>query len=253
MSQTHYYYAIKRKAAERITELTWQQFLDKFGWGGPLNEWGEIGSFLAYGLDRPELPERPTLKEIAPILRWKIRRTLPRMSPQYLILLNLSYQMGGRSFVTADIDAEDQEDDSEALVVAAMSGFTCGDIDARTLWSVLTLHEELFPDFFDRWHLALTETDRRRIKAVKRTFGRSRPIFDWQTRSAVNDGHTVLHEDDTKRFTHFVQLAWRENWHVCAATPGGRLPRFRNFELARTLHAATPALRGCCLVRYWGA
>ena len=31
-AQTHYYYALNRKAAERVFDLTWNKFLGKFGW-----------------------------------------------------------------------------------------------------------------------------------------------------------------------------------------------------------------------------
>src|SRR5205809_6946907 len=92
--------------------------------------------------------------------------------------------------------------------------FLEGDIDARTLWCVLTVHEEWASDFFRRWQLKINKRQRRRIRAVRKRFGRCRPIFDWQTLRAVRDGHTALQEEDTRRFARFVQLAWRKNWPV---------------------------------------
>lgn len=232
MSQTHYYYALNRRAGDALASLTWKQFLEKFGWGPP-SQWGNIGGFFAFGLDRPQLPEEPTPQQIAPILRWTIRKTIPRMSPQYFMLLELSYQLKRQSVVKADIDAERQEDESEALLLCAIYGFLDGDIDARTLWGVLTIHEAFVSDLFNRWTTALTESDRRRIKAVKRQFGRCRPIFDWQTLESVRDGHTVLHEEDTRRFAHFIRLAWRKNWPVCSVNK-----RLRRVRLQARPHTA---------------
>jgi hypothetical protein len=251
MSQTHYYYALNRKAAERITTLTWKQFLKKFGWRCPPSQWENIGGYLSFALDRPRLPEQPTQEELAPILQWKIRETIPRMGPQYFMMLELSNQLGRHSFVKADVDAEKQEDEVDAINSGAIFGFLDGDIDDRTLWCVLTIHEDWASDLFDRWNPPLPESDRDVINALKKRFGRCRPIFDWQTLRAVRDGHTVLHEEDTKRFVQFVELAWRENWPIWKANK--RLRRFRDFDLARKLHAASPAMLGNCLVHYYGA
>jgi hypothetical protein len=251
VSQTHFYYALNRKAAERAAELTWQQFLDEFGWGRRGGNWDNIGSFFEFGLDSLPQTYSPTHEDMAPLLRWKIRRTIPRMSPQYFMLLELSYQMRQRSFVKADIGAEGEEEDSMALIVSAIWGFVYGDIDARTLWGVFTLHGETPSGFLAEWQGGLNDAESRRIRALGRKFGRCRPLFDWQTRRAVTDGTSVLHEQDTKRFAKFLELAWSENWPVWSDE--NRLRRFRHFPLVRKLHAALPKLDGCCLVRYWGA
>ena len=79
---------------------------------------------------------------------------------------------------------------------------------------------------------------------------RCHPIFDWQRVSAVRDGHTVLGEEDTRRFVRFITLAWRHNWPVYSNE--SRLLHFRNLKLARKLHAACPKFVGNCLVHYWG-
>ena len=249
MSNTHYYYALNRKAAESIVSLTWNQFLEKFGWKGP-SQWKDIGGYLAYGLERPELPEEPKPEEIAPILRRTIRETIPRMAPQYSCLLELSYQLQRQSFVKVDVNAEGLEEDADALVVCAIWAFLAGDIDARTLWCVLTVHEEWASDLFGRWRLPLKAGERQRIQAARKQFGHCRPVFDWQTLKAVRDGHTALREEDTRRFARFVQLAWRKNWPVCS--DDRHLLHFRNLKLARKLHAASPALLGNCLVHYYG-
>ena len=76
MSNTHYYYALNRNAAERVVSRTWNQFIEKSG-----RKWPEIGRLLAFGLDKPRLPEEPTLEEIALILKQTIRETLSRMIP----------------------------------------------------------------------------------------------------------------------------------------------------------------------------
>ena len=56
MSLTHYYYALNRKAAEPVLDLTCNQFLARFGWPGA-GEWDTLGKFLAYSVDRPLLED----------------------------------------------------------------------------------------------------------------------------------------------------------------------------------------------------
>jgi hypothetical protein len=146
MSFTHYYYAINRKAAERVFDLTWNQFLDKYGWNRRRSQWPNIGGYFEFALDKPELPDEPTPEEIAPILRRTIRETLRHMTPAYFCMLLLGEQLGKRSFIRADIDAENLESDLDALNICAISAFLSGDIDARTLWCVLTIHSSELPD-----------------------------------------------------------------------------------------------------------
>ena len=156
MSFTHYYYALNRKAAERVFDLTWNQFLEKFGWS-KRSQWQNIGGFFEFGLDKPELSDEPTSEEIAPILRRTIRETLRHMSPEYYCILELSYHLGKRSFVKSDIGAEGLEEDLDGLNVCAVWAFLDGDIDDRTLWCVFTLHEEWSSDLFDRFKLKVTK------------------------------------------------------------------------------------------------
>jgi hypothetical protein len=244
MAQTHYYYALNRKAAELIFDLTWNQFLQKFGWRG--GQWETVGGYFYFCLNKPSWSEEPTPEQVAPILRQTVRETVRRMEGPYFCISELSYYLGKRSFIRAHVDAERLEADVEALIVCAISAFLFGDIDARTLWSVLTLHWGWWSsDFF-----GLTNAERRRINAAIRPFGSCRPriLFDWQPASALRNGHTVLFEEDTRRFARFLKLAWRKNWPVYQGD--SRLVRFRTFELARRLHAACPALPGNCLLHY---
>lgn len=248
MGFEHYYYALNRKAAKRIFDLTWNQFLEKFGWNKQRSQWENIGGYLSFCLDKPSLPEEPTPEQIAPILRRTIRETLRHMSEEYFCILLLGEQLGKRSFIRTNVDAKKLEPDLDALNICAISAFLNGDIDARTLWCVLTVHRGWWsPDFF-----GLPKVERRRVNAAIRRFGpyRPRPLFDWQSPSAVRGGHKVLFEEDTRRFARFIKLAWRENWSVY--TRDSELIRFRTFELAARLHAACPAFLGNCLVRYWG-
>jgi hypothetical protein len=254
MPQTHYYYALNRKAAERVFDLTWNQFLEKFGWNKRRSQWPNIGGYLAFCLDG--LPEEPTRKQIAPILRQSIRETFRQESSGYFCMLLLGEQLGKQSFIRSDIDAERLEDDCHALMNCAISLFVSGRIDDRTLWCVFTLPTEWFPvkwssDVFAGWTKGLTKVQRRRLHAVTRRFGRCRPIFNWQPVSAVRGGHTVLCEEDTRRFVRFVRLAWRQNRAIYLRD--SHLVRFRSFKLAKRLHAACPRLLGNCLVHYWGS
>jgi hypothetical protein len=89
MSLTHYYYALNRKAAERVFDLTWNQFLEKFGWS-KRSQWPNVSSYFDFGLDKPELSDEPTSEEIAPILRRTIRETLRHMSPEYYCILEVA-------------------------------------------------------------------------------------------------------------------------------------------------------------------
>jgi hypothetical protein len=93
MGNTHYYYALNRKAAERVSDLTWNQFLEKFGWSED-SQWQSIGGYLSYCLDKPSWPEEPTPQQIAPILRRSIRATLRQRSTGYFCILELGYQLG---------------------------------------------------------------------------------------------------------------------------------------------------------------
>jgi hypothetical protein len=249
MSNTHYYFALNRKAAERVLCLTWNQFLERFGWKGP-SQWDDVGGYLAFALDRPELPEKPTAEQIAPILRRTIRETILRMSPQYYCLLELSYQLRRQSFVKVDLNVEGLEAQCDAMNICAIWAFLSGDIDGRTLWCVLTVHGEWATDLFSRWRPLLGQTERQRIESVLKRFGRCRPVFNWQTLKAVRDGHSALDEEDTRRFSRFIQHAWRKNWPVYSE--GKRLLHFRDFKLGRTLNAASSDLHGNCLVHYYG-
>jgi hypothetical protein len=254
MPQTHYYYAINRKAAERIFDLTWNKFLQKFGWNKRRSQWSNIGGYLAFCLG--SLPEDPTAEEIAPILRRSIRETVRQKSVGYFCILLLGEQFGKTSFIRANIDAERLEDDCRALMTCAISLFLSGHIDDRTLWCVFTLPDEWFPlkwssDVFAGWTSGLTKVQRRRLHAVTRRFGRCRPIFDWQPVSAVRDGHTVLCEEDTRRFARFIKIAWRKNWPITMRD--SHLVGFRSLELAKKLHRASPEFLGNCLVHYWGS
>jgi len=253
---SHYYYAINRKAAERVFDLTWNQFLQKFGWS-TRSQWQNFGDYLANCLDKPELPDEPTAAEIGPILRRTIRETVRYMSPQYFCILELGFHLGKRSFIRADIEAGRLEDDCHTLMTCAISLFLSGRIDDRTLWCVFMLPTEWFPvkwssGFFASWTKGLTKVERRRVHAALRRFGRRcRPIFDWQPVSAVRDGHTVLCEEDTRRFARFIELAWRKNWPI--AMRDSREVGFRSLELAKKLHRTCPTFLGNCLVHYWGA
>ena len=64
------------------------------------------------------MPEKPTAKQLAPILRSRIRNTLVRMSPQYFVLLEQGYQMGAKSFVVAEVDAHGLEDEVDAVALS---------------------------------------------------------------------------------------------------------------------------------------
>jgi hypothetical protein len=122
MGFEHYYYALNRRAAERVFDLTWNQFLKKFGWS-KRSPWQNVGDYLAFCLDRPRLQDEPTAEEIAPILRRTIRDTVKDMSPEYYCILELGYYLGKRSFIKSDIDAKGLEDDLVALNICAISAF----------------------------------------------------------------------------------------------------------------------------------
>ena len=42
MSQTHYYYVINRAASERVVALTWNRFIEGFGWSCTPSQWKRI-------------------------------------------------------------------------------------------------------------------------------------------------------------------------------------------------------------------
>ena len=148
-----------------------------------------IGGYFEFGLDKPELSDEPTPEEIAPTLRRSIRATLREESTGYYCILELSYQLGKRSFVRSDIDAEDLEEDLDGLNICAVRAFLSGDIDDRTLWCIFTLNqgeeEEGPSDLLDRFKTRLTKLDRRRIDAAIGRFGPCEPLFEWQPGSAV--------------------------------------------------------------------
>ena len=249
MSQTHYYCAFNRKETGRIVDLTWSQFLKKFGWPRG-SQWRNIGTFLAFAIDNPVLPDHPSTRELEPILSWTIRQTLPRMSPQSFCLLELSEHLGERSFVKVDVAARRLEGESDALSAAAVLAFVDGDIDDRTLWCVLTIHEQTASDLFRRWQLPMTTKDRQRVKAAMKRLGACRPVFEWQSVDDVRGGQTALDEADTRRFAAFIRLAWRKNWPLYSDGP--RLLTVRDFTLARKLFDASAAMPGNCLLRYCG-
>lgn len=251
MSQTHYYYVMNRAATERVVALTWNQFVKEFGWSYPPSQWETVGGFLSYGLDRPELPEEPTAKQLAPILRSRIRNTLVRMSPQYLALLELGYQMGAKSFVVADMDAQGLEDEVEALCLCAVRAFADNVIDEETLSAVLSIHQERSGDILEGAGSDAGADHRRKIAGVRKRLRKRRPLFAWQTRRSLEDGHGVLHEEDAGRFAGFLDLAWRKRFKFSQA--GGATGTFRSLELGQRLHRVRDSLDGNCLVRYYGA
>jgi hypothetical protein len=249
MGSTHYYYALNRQEAEGILDLTWGEFLKEFGWRPGKNEWKTLGEFLAYSLDRPEIPDRPTPRQLAPILKWTIRKTILGAAPQYFVLLCLSYQLGRRSFVKADLEAEDLEDDCDAVLACAANARLRGSIDDRTLWAVLALHQGC--GYMPEQGSLKLAARRGVINAACNRFGRCLPVFDWQPVRTVRDGHTALREEDTLLFARFPQLAWRKNWPVWNDEAGVTV-RFRDFKLARMLWSSAARMRGQCIVRYWG-
>jgi hypothetical protein len=250
MSFCHYYYAFNRRTTEGILDLTWSEFLKKFGWRPDMTQWKTLGEFLAFSLYRLGLPEKPTSKQLVPIPKWTIRKTIQRSSGPYFILGCLGDQLGKQSFLTMAIDAERMEDDCDGILACAAKARLRGSINDRTLWAVLALHEGcgyMVPE-----QEGLERAARSRvINNVWQRFGRCRPVFDWQTAKAVRDGHTALREKDTLLFARFLQLAWRRNWPV-AEGKSGASQRFRDIELARMLRSSAPELRGQCIIRYWG-
>jgi nucleoside-diphosphate-sugar epimerase len=174
-------------------------------------------------------------------------------------LLCLNNQLTRRwPFVTADLDAKDLEGEGDAFIHCAVRAHERQDIDDRTCWAVLALND---PYPYQSWGGAetafqqivaavadalgpkarrtpkakpvpatnpfdLTDNQQRRIAALKHRFGRSKPLFNWQTTRAVRDGHSALREADTLRFTAFLKAAWKHNWPVWedGAAAGQRYP-----------------------------
>ena len=83
-------------------------------------------------------------------------------------MLELGYHLGKCSFIKSDIGAEGLEQDLDGLNICAVSVFLSGDMDDRTLWSVFTLHQEWFSDFWNRTMHTLLKVERRRIDAAIR-------------------------------------------------------------------------------------
>lgn len=250
MSQTHDYYVINRAATERVVALTWNQFVEEFGWSCAPSQWEAIGGFLSYGLDRPELPEEPTARHLAPILRSRIRNTLVRTSPQYLVLRELGYQMGAKAFVVADVDAQGLENEVEALCLCAVRAFVDNAIDEETLSAVLSIHQERSGDILEGAGFDAAAVHRRKIAGVRKRLRKRRPLFAWQTRRSLADGHGVLHEEDAGRFSGFLDLAWRKRFKSSQAA--GTTGTFRSLEIGQRLHQVRDSLTGNCLVRYYG-
>lgn len=172
MGETHDHYSINRKAAERVFQSqSLERIPGKIGWSDS-SQFDDIGEFLAFGLDRPRLSQSPTPAEIAPILRWKIRDTIPRMTPQYFCLLELSYHLRRQYLVKADLNVEEFEADFEAVVVCGIQALLQDQIDDRTLWCILTIHAEWVEDALVRLKPSLTEIDRRRITRLKKEIWR---------------------------------------------------------------------------------
>lgn len=283
MSQTHYYYVFNRKAAERALDLTWNQFLKKFGWPAK-GEWSTLGEFLGRFVDYSLLPDEPTPKQLAPLLPWTLRKTIARSSPQYFVLLSLNDELPRRwRFVKADLEAGSLEAECDAFINCALRALERNDIDDRTCWAVLALND---PSPFESWGyadeyfenvvgeisdalgakarrsrktnpaaganpFALNDTQHRRIATLKHRFGRSKPIFDWQPTRAVCDGHNALAEEDTLRFAAFLKAAWRHNWPVWEDGAGAG-QHFRDFELTNLLCSSIRAFRDNCVVHYYG-
>ena len=282
MSQTHYYYALNRKRAERALDLTWREYLAEGPWEDLNGQWATLGEFLAYAVNRPLLPDEPTDKELAPLLKWTLRKTITRSSPQYFILLSVNNELGDRGFVTADINAEYLETECDALILCAIRAHERGDIDDRTCWSVMALHD-VCP--FDGWEptsecveavaskltatvprkkgrhrsktppepdgVRLTLEQQQRGQRLGRRFGCCDPVFDWQSRAAVEDGHSALNEADTRRFARFLKAAWEGNWPVAGSDALG-WARLQEFELADSLYCQVEAYPGSCLIHYCG-
>ncbi|MHB1310141.1 MAG: hypothetical protein ACYDC1_05345 [Limisphaerales bacterium] len=245
MSNNHYFMTIKRKDVERIADLTWEQYVKRYGWG--IDDWEDIGGFMAFALNRPILPDEPTPEQMAPILKWTIRKSLARMSPQYYIMLLLG--LGEK----VTMNTSETAYDCDALDLCALIEHQHEHIDDRTLWAVLTLNsvwsEKGRKDLLARGDLNATE--RKLIREVLRRYGPCRPLFDWQPLSAVRDGHSALREEDTQRFSKFIAGAWKRNPVVWEAGDGTN-KRFRDFELVQELHGALSSMRGDCLVHYFG-
>lgn len=246
MSNTNAYFAVNRRAFERIADLTWNQFLERYGWHKDRTEWDDVGGYLSYclGLDS----ENPTRAEIAPILGWTIRKTQSQKTAGYFDLTYLNAQLKRDQFIRVDVNAEGLESESDTLILNAVTGFLGGVVDDRTLWSVLTLHDQWASEVLRR--IGLNKSERTLISAVRKRFGRCRPIFDWQTLRSVSGGYRVLREEESELFGRFVRLVWKAN---PAVNSDDHQPlHFRDLELARKLNAASLNLRGNCLIHYAG-
>jgi hypothetical protein len=252
MSNNNTYFALNRRAFERIADLTWNQFFEKHGRNN--FDWGDgIGATLSIclNIERGIESAEPKPEEKARILKWTIRKTFAHKGSSYFDFYYLAEQMKRQDFLKVDVEAEHLEDDCDAVVICAISDFLFGIIDGRTFWSVLAIHEQWVPEILRSWQNRLNKTERKRIRALMKRFGRCRPIFDWQRLHAVGGGYGALREEDTKRFSRFIQQAWRRNPEVYFN--GERVMHFRDFWLSRRLHAASRAMVGNCLIYYWGA
>ena len=130
MGQTHYYYAIIRKAAERVFDLTWDQFLAQIldGASGAINGRTSEAISLSALVDSTS-DESRRLRNRA-ILRWSIRETVPTKAAPVISassVASFESALGKRSFIRANVDAERLEDDLDALNICAISAFLSGE------------------------------------------------------------------------------------------------------------------------------
>jgi hypothetical protein len=243
----HYYEFFDRSAFDPIWNLSWVQFLRRYGSSWALNQDYRAGEYTSRSLRELIgfcVDPAPSAEEIENILKHEtIRQTVSHSAPQLFMMSCLfSDGLPGMKNRTLYVEATD---DVDPLIVAAVDAHLAGRINSATLLAVMKLH--CVADLKEC--VLLSRRDKSALKSVTASKSIWRPIYSWQGEKWL-DGEewaNALGVADTRRFIGFVSRAWTENWEVLRLrhNPSDEStqdkPRFRDFRISEQL--AVPIMR----------
>lgn len=206
-----------------------------------------LRELLAFAVD----PE-PSDREIDRILaRLTVSETIRRCGSQFWTMDELIHRLlrkPEKAVFSAELG------DISGLIAVATRGFLDGRIRTTALWSVAKLHNSWLSDW-----LRLSPEQVETVNAALPWQRMNEPIYDWQGEEACTNGEwaNCLGVTLTRRFSHFVVTAYRENWPAASLKEDKKRTarRFGSFpdcvSLAKAIELRFSGLRRPCVTRAW--
>lgn len=246
---THSYEFFDRATFDRIWQLSWQNFLQKYRTGWSRNRLYDAGSYNGEslrGLIAFSLEPEPSAEEIEQILeRNTIRWTIQHSMPQLFVLSSIIWD--GLTHLRNRAARFSTKESVNPVLATAIDAYLQSRVTASTLRATLKLHSVENPSDF----LELTRREKQRVAGTNLRNAMWRPIYRWQGEQWLK-GEQVANAVgvlDARRFADFVIRAWNENWPTPrldkrAHKLGSRNPQFRDFSIANDLAKLSKKIAG---------